>query len=206
MPSALSSEQMASLPADLQQAYLEQRSAYFAHPVPDYAQRMADLQRLADFLSENKDALVEAISADFGHRSSFETLSLEIFVLLNCVKDAKSKLKKWMRVQRRHGDFGLFPGARNRVIPQPLGVVGLIVPWNYPLFLSFGPVISMFAAGNRALVKMSENSSHLAQFLIKTSTKYFSHEKLRFLPTRMVMARRFHKFHLIICSSQALAM
>jgi coniferyl-aldehyde dehydrogenase len=85
-----------------------------------------------------------------------------------------------MRPQRRHIDFMMFPGARNRVIPQPLGVVGVIVPWNFPLNLSFCPLAAIFAAGNRAMVKMSENSRHLAALLIELAPKYFPQEKLAF--------------------------
>jgi coniferyl-aldehyde dehydrogenase len=83
-----------------------------------------------------------------------------------------------MKPQRRAIDMRNFFGARNRLIPQPLGVVGCIVPWNFPVNLSFIPLIYIFAAGNRAMVKMSENSRHLAQFLIDTIPAYFPPEKL----------------------------
>ena len=83
--------------------------------------------------------------------------------MLETIADAKKHLKKWMKPQRRHIDFMTYPGAKNRVIPQPLGVVGVIVPWNFPLNLSFCPLAAIFAAGNRAMVKMSENSQHLAE-------------------------------------------
>jgi coniferyl-aldehyde dehydrogenase len=90
------------------------------------------------------------------------------------------QLRGWMRPQRRHADFISFPGARNRVIPQPLGVVGAIVPWNFPVNLSFVPLTYIFAAGNRAMVKMSENSRHLAALLIDKIPAYFPPEKLQF--------------------------
>lgn len=89
-------------------------------------------------------------------------------------------LKKWMKPQKRKTDFILYPGASNRVVPQPLGLVGVIVPWNFPLNLTFCPLAAIFAAGNRAMVKMSENSSHLAQVLAEISPKYFSEDKLKF--------------------------
>ncbi len=85
-----------------------------------------------------------------------------------------------MRPRRRKVDLLTFAGASNRLVPQPLGVVGVIVPWNYPLYLSFGPLISIFAAGNRAMVKMSENSRRLAELLIEITPKYFSGDKLAF--------------------------
>jgi coniferyl-aldehyde dehydrogenase len=85
-----------------------------------------------------------------------------------------------MKPQRRSVDLRMFPGARNRVIPQPLGVVGVIVPWNFPLNLSLVPLTYIFAAGNRAMVKMSENSRHLAALLIEKMPAYFPPEKLQF--------------------------
>ncbi len=69
-------------------------------------------------------------------------------------------------------------GAKNRVIPQPLGVIGIIVPWNFPINLMFSQLSAVFAAGNTAMVKMSENSRHLAELLIELSPKYFKAEKL----------------------------
>ena len=81
-----------------------------------------------------------------------------MFASLDGLRDAQKRLARWMRPRRRSVDALLYPGARNRLIPQPLGVVGVIVPWNYPIFLSFGPLTGAIAAGNRAMVKMSENS------------------------------------------------
>ena len=121
-----------------------------------------------------------AINADYGSRSEFETKFGEIFLVLDCAHDAAKRLKGWMRPRRRRVDLMAFAGARNRLIPQPLGVVGVIVPWNYPLMLSFGPLVSIFAAGNRAMVKMSENSRRLAELLIELSPKYFPEDKLAF--------------------------
>src|ERR1700684_3465323 len=72
------------------------------------------------------------------------------------------------------------PGARNRLIPQALGVVGVIVPWNYPIFLSFGPLTGALAAGNRTMVKMSENSRALVELLAGISPKYLPEDKLAF--------------------------
>ena len=96
------------------------------------------------------------------------------------LRDARKRLSRWMRPRRRSVDPLLFPGARNRLIPQPIGVVGVIVPWNYPIFLSFGPLTGVIAAGNRAMVKMSENSRRLAELLGEISPRYLSEDKLAF--------------------------
>jgi coniferyl-aldehyde dehydrogenase len=169
-----------AIPAELQASFERQRSAYLEHPEPTYAERRADLQTLARMLKENRVALVDAINRDYGNRSEFETLFAEFFVVLETIKDSEKHLKKWMKPQRRHIDMMMYPGASNRVIPQPLGVVGVIVPWNFPLNLTFCPLAAIFAAGNRAMVKMSENSRHLAQLLTQICPKYFSEDKLKF--------------------------
>ena len=169
----------AALPI-LPSALAAQRAAYLAAPVPSHAERRADLLALRAFLREQQEAICAAISADYGHRSRHETLLCEIAPAVDGIGHTLGRLKAWMRPQRRHVDLMSFPGASNRVIPQPLGVVGVIVPWNFPVNLSFVPLTSIFAAGNRAMVKMSENSRHLAALLIEKVPAYFPPEKLQF--------------------------
>jgi len=164
----------------LQDTLALQRQAYLAHPVPSLAERQNDLRTLQRFIREHQDALCDAISADYGHRSHHETLLAEVFPAVDGIDHILKHLRGWMRPQRRSVDWRNFLGARNRVIPQPLGVVGVIVPWNFPLNLSLVPLSYIFAAGNRAMVKMSENSRHLAAYLIKHMPAYFPPEKLQF--------------------------
>jgi coniferyl-aldehyde dehydrogenase len=161
-------------------AFDKQRAAYLANPNPDYRQRREDLVNLKRMINENRDAIIEAISADYGNRSRHESLFAEIIAVTDGINDKIKRLKKWMRVQKRHVDQTMFPGGKNRVIPQPLGVVGIIVPWNFPVNLTFLPLAAAFAAGNRAMVKMSENSIVLSRLLRELSGKYFPEDKLVF--------------------------
>ena len=131
-------------------------------------------------LKENEAEIVAAIDADFGGRSAVETRLLELFPVREGIRGAISHLRKWMRPQRRSVDWLVYPGAKNRVIPQPLGVVGVIVPWNFPIQLSFGPLVDILAAGNRAMVKMSDNSVHLSRLLVALGPRYFPAEKVAF--------------------------
>jgi coniferyl-aldehyde dehydrogenase len=170
----------ADIAARLRAALDLQRAAYMAAPVPTLAERRADLRTLERFVRENQDAICDAISADYGHRSRHETLLAEILPAVDGIGHAIRHLPRWMRPQRRSVDLRTFFGARNRVIPQPLGVVGVIVPWNFPINLSMVPLTAIFAAGNRAIVKMSENSRHLARLLIERVPAYFPPEKLQF--------------------------
>ena len=167
-----------SIRAELEACLSLQRKAYLADPVPTYAERRADLQTLQRFVRENKEAIITAISADYGNRSRHETLFAEIFPAIDGIDHTLGHLKKWMKPQRRSVDLRNFFGARNRVIPQPLGVVGVIVPWNFPINLTILPLTYILAAGNRAMVKMSENSRHLARLMIEKLPAYFPPEKL----------------------------
>ncbi|GAA5178071.1 coniferyl aldehyde dehydrogenase [Niveibacterium umoris] len=147
-------------PTDLPQSGLSstfaaQRAAFGREPMPDAAARRANLDRLARLLKDNQQAICDAISADFGHRSSTETRLIEIFPSLEAIRYARSKVAGWMKPARRHTGLWFLPG-RSQVRYQPLGVVGVIVPWNYPLYLAVGPLVGALAAGNRVLVKMSE--------------------------------------------------
>lgn len=171
---------MSAAIALLQDALTRQRAAVRAAPVRGEAARRADLHALARFVRENADALCEAISRDYGHRSPHETRLAEVLPVLQEIDHALKHLRSWMKVQRRGIDHLAFGLANNAVIPQPLGVVGVIVPWNFPLNLSLVPLVAIFAAGNRAMVKLSEHSRHLAALLIARSPNYFPPEKLQF--------------------------
>jgi coniferyl-aldehyde dehydrogenase len=164
--------------AALQAALERQRRAYAQDPVPGYRQRQADLATLRRFIVENREALIAAVNRDYGSRSRHETLFGEVVPVLDGIRHARRHLRSWMRPQRRSVDLLLFPGARNRVVPQPLGVVGVIVPWNFPINLTFSALTSIFAAGNRALVKLSENSRHFAALLVERLPRYFPADKL----------------------------
>tara|TARA_R110002126_G_scaffold16500_7_gene65828 strand:- start:5434 stop:6900 length:1467 start_codon:yes stop_codon:yes gene_type:complete len=157
----------------------QQRQAYHANPLPSLAQRLTDLSALQALVRDNEAALVAAVNADYGSRCRFETRFSEILMVLQDIGRTKKQLKKWLKPQRRHIDRMLFPTSSCKVLPQPLGVVGVIVPWNFPIMLSLSPLVAIFAAGNRAMVKMSENSAHLAQLLIQLVPRYFAADKLQ---------------------------
>ena len=178
---AISSESAADrVTSTLTDAFAIQRVAYFAHPVPTLAERRQDLRALQRLVRENRDALCDAVSADYGHRSRHETLLAEIFPVVDGIDHVVHHLRRWSKAQRRTVDLKTFFGARNRVIPQPLGVVGVIVPWNFPINLSLVPLTYVFAAGNRAMVKMSENSRNLGNLLAELAARHFPPEKLQF--------------------------
>ncbi|MGJ8670777.1 MAG: aldehyde dehydrogenase family protein, partial [Oceanococcus sp.] len=166
--------------AMLHACFSKQRAAYLDAPVPSLAERKRDLEQLKAMLNDHRDAIISAISEDYGNRSRHESQFAEIISVTDAINDAIKSLKKWTKVQKRHIDLSMFAGGKNRVIPQPLGVVGIIVPWNFPINLSFVPLAAAFAAGNRAMVKMSENSRALSRLLMSICGDYFSDDKLIF--------------------------
>lgn len=177
---ALSTPDTASIRAMLDGAFQRQREAYFETPFPSYAERKQDLLTLKRMVMENRERILEAISKDYGNRSDFESKFAEIVTAADTMIHTAKNLKGWMKPQKRHVDKTMYFGAKNRVVPQPLGVVGLIIPWNFPINLAFSQLAAVFAAGNRAMVKMSENSINLTRVLMEISPNYFPKEKLEF--------------------------
>jgi coniferyl-aldehyde dehydrogenase len=166
---------------EAQRIFALQRQAYLRHPYASYEERRQNLDKLERILVDNATAIAEAISADFGHRAFEESMIAELFTSVDGLRDTRKRLRKWMRPQRRHVSV-LFATGSNRVIPQPKGVVGVVSPWNYPLFLTMSPLTSILAAGNRAMVKMATNSQHLCRLLAEKCRAVFPEDTLAILP------------------------
>ena len=107
---------------------------------------------------DNTDEFVEAMAADFGTRSRAATLFTEMIGMMPVIEHTRSNVARWMRATKLMRTAGLF-GLRAEVQPSPLGVVGIIGPWNFPLNLVVLPAVAAFAAGNRVMIKMSEVTS-----------------------------------------------
>jgi coniferyl-aldehyde dehydrogenase len=166
---------------EAQRVFQAQRDAYLKHPYPSLQERKDNLLKMEKILLQNVDAICEAVSKDYGHRAPEETKFLEIFTSVDGIRDARKRVAKWMKPEKRHVSI-LFAGGKNRVIPQPKGVVGIIVPWNYPLFLAIGPLTSALAAGNRCMVKMAANSSNLRTLLAEKFAEVFEEDHVAILP------------------------
>jgi len=161
--------------------FARQRAAYRAEPYPSYETRVANLKKLEAILVDNQEAIVEAISQDFGHRCSQESKLVDVFLPLDSLRYCRKNLRKWMKPRRR-GTSVWFAPASNRVLAQPKGVVGIIAPWNYPLFLVVSPLASAFAAGNRCMVKMASNSQNLCRLFARLVSEQFEEDTLAVLP------------------------
>lgn len=170
-----------SVENEAQRVFKLQREAYARDPYPSYEERVANLRKLDRLLVDNAEAIADAITADFGHRAFEETMAAEVFTSVDGIRSTIKHLKKWMAPQKREVSI-LFATGRNRVIPMPKGVVGVIAPWNYPLFLTISPLTSVLAAGNRAMVKMASNSQTLCRLLADKFREVFPEEVVAILP------------------------
>jgi coniferyl-aldehyde dehydrogenase len=166
---------------EAQRIFKLQREAYLRAPYPSLEERVERLRALDRLLVENADAICDAINADFGHRSAEESKMLEIFTSVDGIRHTVKKLPKWMRPQRRPVSI-LFATGSNRLVPQPKGVIGIVSPWNYPLFLTISPLTSVLAAGNRAMIKMASNSQHLCRLLAEKFRAVFPEDVVAVLP------------------------
>jgi len=151
-------------PSSVRAAFERLRAARDRQPGLEYDERQAALATLDALLREHGGEVATAIDRDFGGRAEQETQLLEIFPSRGAIRHARRHLKRWMRARRVPTGFWFLPG-RSSVLPQPLGVVGIVVPWNYPLYLAIGPIVSALAAGNRVMVKMSEAAPLLGHLL-----------------------------------------
>lgn len=139
-----------------------QKAAFRKNPMPCAAERIAHLDSLHRAMIKHQATLLQAVSDDFGHRSKDETEIAEVITTLESIKYYQKNLRKWMRPSKRHVPIYHMP-ATAQVVYQPLGVIAIIVPWNYPILLALGPLICALAAGNRAMMKMSGFTPRLGE-------------------------------------------
>ncbi len=159
-------------PSELHVVFEIQRAAHDAAPFAEWGERCNRLQRLRRLIEENEAAIETAIDSDFAGRPRIETQIAEIFPSLSEIRGAIKHGKGWMR-PRSAGVSKWFLPARAHVVPRPLGVVGIIIPWNYPLLLAVGPLVGALAAGNRVMMKMSEFTPTFSGLLQQLIAKAF---------------------------------
>ena len=197
---------MSSVPtAALSAAFALQRAASRAQPFAPWATRADRLRRLRQLLRDNRGTLAAAVSSDFGHRSRHETELLEINPLLDGIAHSLRHGAAWMRERQRYPGPKYWPG-KAVLMPQPLGVAGIVVPWNYPLALSIGPLASAFVAGNRAMLKLSELTPRLAAEMSALVSAAFAADELQVFEGAADFSRQFCLLpfdHLLFTGSSA---
>jgi coniferyl-aldehyde dehydrogenase len=149
---------------DLHGVLRRMRDAARTQGAPDYEARIESLEKLERALHKRKEAIGRAIARDFGNRSRHETYVADLYLILSAIRHTKSHLRDWMEPVDRDTGW-VFAPATCQVVYQPLGVVGIISPWNYPLQLALEPLVTALAAGNRAMMKPSELVPETAELL-----------------------------------------
>ncbi|MBN8923636.1 MAG: coniferyl aldehyde dehydrogenase [Rhodanobacter sp. 68-29] len=181
------------------------RAAQAADPMPAWPVRAQRLRALETMLREQHDAFAAAIHADFGNRPVDETDLLEFFASLSGLRHTLRHGRRWMRPRRSLAGLAFLP-ARNELLPQPLGVIGIIVPWNYPLYLAVGPLVDALAAGNRAMIKMSEFTPRFSALFAEQVARHFRPDEVVVVTGDAGVAREFSTLpfdHLLFTGSTA---
>ena len=159
-------------PENLQKIFDLQRGAFLNKMYPSHAERIDRLDRLLAMIEKYAPKIVETISADFGHRAAQVTLLTDIGMTSGQIKHTRRKLKKWMKTRSAPTALAYRPGW-NRIMPQPLGVVGIVGPWNFPFLLSAGAAIGPIAAGNCVMIKPSEQTPQFSALLATMVAEFF---------------------------------
>jgi len=162
---------------ELAQILARQRESFLALGPPSLAERRDDLEKLRRAVHANAARIAEVISADFGSRSRHETYIGDVWPVLAAIRHTLKHLRHWMRPRRVSTPLELSWG-RAHVVYQPVGVVGIISPWNYPIQLALTPLMSALAAGNRVMLKPSEITPRTSEFLAELLARLFPAEKV----------------------------
>lgn len=173
---------------------------------PDYDTRIAHLDKLEKALLARKEDFVKAIGMDFGTRSRHETLAAEVMVVVNEIKHARAHLHEWMETEPREIGWTFLP-ARGEVLMQPVGVVGIISPWNYPLQLALAPLVGALAAGNRVMIKPSELASDTAEMTKRLISEIYEPDHVAVVTGGVDVADAFSRLpfdHLVFTGSTRL--
>jgi coniferyl-aldehyde dehydrogenase len=189
--------------ARLRGVFDRQRKAFEAAPHPGLAARQANLRRLIEALRRHQDAIVAAVNADFGVRAATETRLVEVMGPILQARHALAHLRRWMQPRRRSTELLMLTnGAWVEV--QPKGVVGIIGPWNFPLYLTLGPLVAALAAGNRAMIKMPELSPRATALLRSLLAECFAEDEVAVFGGDVALAQAFSALpfdHLVFTGS-----
>ena len=176
---------------------------------PSLSIRMDRLDRMLDMMLEYQTQIPKALSEDFGHRPEMLSKLSELAATFESIHYIKKNLKSWMKPEKRKASapFNLF-GAKAYIDYQPLGVVGIISPWNYPFNLTYAPLAVILAAGNRAMIKPSEFTPRSSSLMKSMINKYFDDDEVEVFPGDASVGQEFsslHFDHLLFTGSTSVA-
>jgi coniferyl-aldehyde dehydrogenase len=183
-----------------------QRAAHRRDGPPNARTRIERLERLDEMVRKRGDAFAEAISSDFGNRSRFETALLETSVLLSAIRHARKNVRWWMEPSHQEVAYTFWPGNA-WIRREPMGVIGIVSPWNYPLQLALSPLVDIIAGGNRAIIKPSEHTPAFAALLLTAVASTFTEEEVAVVTGGPEVATNFTRLpfdHLVFTGSTSI--
>ncbi len=187
----------------LEPTLFSMKASFALAPAPTAKERIHRLNQLHNGILDYKALFIEAINKDFGGRASAETLLTEILPLLEGIHYAKKRVKRWMKPSKRKVPFMLL-GSSAAVHYQPVGVVGILSPWNFPLLLTLSPLVGALAAGNRAMLKTSEFCPYTSSLIQKMIAEQFKADEVVSFDGDVEMATAFTSLpfdHLVFTGS-----
>jgi coniferyl-aldehyde dehydrogenase len=177
--------------AELQALFALQKEAFQRNSYTSAQRRRDNLRRLAQTVLDHRDAINEALALDFGVHPNVAGDLIEVAGVAEGMLAAASRVEKWMRPERRHTDLLQFGTGKAFVAHQPKGVIGNIVPWNFPFHLALSPLGDMLAAGNRVILKPSEYTPHSGALLARMLAKAFDQEQVAVVNGGVPLAQAF---------------
>lgn len=194
--------------ADARRLLEQQQASFRAEGGGEASVRRDRLARAIALLVDHQVEICEALAEDFGRRPAVLTRFVDILPAVSSLKHAHRHVRRWMRPQRRRIGLPIgAPGVRAEIVPQPLGVVGLISPWNFPITLTFGPLAGILAAGNRCLIKPSELTPAASSLVAKCVADYFDPTEIAVVPGGAAVAQAFSQLpfdHLMFTGSTSI--
>lgn len=189
--------------SNLVDLFQRQREAFRRRPMPDHKTRIRRLDLLHNAILDYRSRLIEAVSEDFSNRSGAETDLTEIMAVLDGIAYYRKRLRRLMKPQKRHVPLTLAP-ASVEVRFQPVGVVGIVVPWNFPIFLALSPLVGALAAGNRAMLKTSEFAPRTGALMQTMIADIFNEDEVAVVTGDVEVATEFTQLpfdHLVFTGS-----
>ena len=193
--------------AELHRLFAVQKAAFLADPYPDAAARIANLAALATMVMSHRDQIRAAMSADFGVHPELFTDLVEVLGVAGRAAYAIEQLEAWLADEERFADPAFYGTAKAGIRYQPKGVVGNIVPWNFPFDLSVGPLVEMLAAGNRVIIKPSDYTPACAELLRDMISQTFPEDLVAVAVGGLTLAKEFPTLrwdHLLYTGSPAI--
>ncbi|QIG52852.1 coniferyl aldehyde dehydrogenase [Altererythrobacter sp. BO-6] len=184
-----------------------QRSAFNTSRPEPMSMRKDRIKRAMALIKDHGENLAKAMSADFGNRSMHQSMLTDVAATVSAGKDALKHMDKWAQTSRRKVQFPLgLLGAKAEVRYEPKGVIGILSPWNFPVQLAFGPLMQVFAAGNRAMIKPSEFTERTSRLMADLVPEYFTPDELAVITGGPEVAAAFSSLpfdHLVFTGSTA---